>query len=211
MVATAPAPAKRRILLVDDDPLTLTTIARVLENAGYQTEQAGSGEQALQLEPGFNPDLAILDVKMAGMSGIELARHLQAGSSTPFMFVSALGAADIVRQATEHGAVGYLLKPFELAQIVPAVETALGRADDIRRLRGRETSLSSALEAGRETSMAVGLLMARYHVGRDQAYDALRSHARSHRSKVLDVAASLLEAEDLFNAFHRALRTPPAD
>jgi response regulator NasT len=188
----------------------LTTIARVLENAGYETEQAGSGEQALQLEPGFSPDLAILDVKMAGMSGIELARHLQASGDTPFMFVSALGAADIVRQANEHGAVGYLLKPFELAQIVPAVETALGRADDIRRLRGRETSLASALEAGRETSMAVGLLMARYHVGREQAYDALRSHARSHRSKVLDVAASLLEAEDLFNAFHRALHAPAA-
>lgn len=205
---TVTPPAKRRILLVDDDPLTLATIARVLRNAGYETEQAGSGEDALRLELEFDPALAILDVRMAGMSGIELARQLQASSTTPFMFVSALGEADIVRQATEHGAVGYLLKPFELAQIVPAVETALGRADDIRRLRGREASLSNALETSRETSTAVGLLMARYHVDREQAYDALRGYARAHRRKVVEVAASLLEAEDLFNAFRRSLREP---
>ena len=200
----------RRILLVDDDPLTLSTVARVLQNAGYVTTEASSGEQALELEAAFAPHLAILDVRMAGMSGIELARHLQASSRTPFMFVSALGGADIVRQATEHGAVGYLLKPFELAQIVPAVETALVRSDEIAHLRGRETSLISALEAGRHTNMAIGVLMARFQIDREQAFEALRGYARSHRRKMVDVATSLLDAEDLFSAFRRQLREPPA-
>lgn len=200
---TQTPPAKRRILLVDDDPLTLAAIARILSNAGYELAQASSGEQALALD--FLPDLAILDVRMEGMSGIELARHMQA-SATPFMFISALGSSDIVRQANQHGAVGYLLKPFDLAQVLPAVEMALGRAEEIRHLRGRESSLTSALVTGRETNMAVGLLMARYHTDREHAYQALRSYARSHRCKVQDIANALLDAEDLLNTFRGLLR-----
>ena len=131
-MTTNPIP-KRRILLVDDDMLTLTTIGQVLRQAGYETAEASSGAEALQVELEFSPDLAILDVVMEGMSGIELAQHFQAATATPFMFISARGEAEIVRQASEHGAVGYLVKPFDISQIVPAVETALGRADEIKR------------------------------------------------------------------------------
>lgn len=202
--------SKRRILLVDDDLLTLTTISQALRHAGYETAEANSGAEALQLELEFSPDLAILDVVMSGMSGIELAKHLQAATATPFMFISARGEAEIVRQASEHGAVGYLVKPFDIAQVVPAVETALGRADEIKRLRGRESSLTSALAAGRETSMAVGLLMARFQTDRDSAFEALRSYSRSNRRKVNDVANTLLEAEDLHTAFNALLRNKGA-
>lgn len=204
-MTTNPIP-KRRILLVDDDMLTLTTIGQVLRQAGYETAEASSGAEALQVELEFSPDLAILDVVMEGMSGIELAQHFQAATATPFMFISARGEAEIVRQASEHGAVGYLVKPFDISQIVPAVETALGRADEIKRLRGRESSLTSALAAGRETSMAVGMLMAKFHTDRDSAFDALRSYSRSNRRKVNDVAATLLDAEDMSNAFRTLLR-----
>ncbi|NRR28978.1 response regulator [Oxalobacteraceae bacterium] len=202
--------AKRRILLVDDDELILATIGQVLRNAGFETAEASSGAQALQLELEFNPDLAILDVVMTGMSGIELAQRLHTGTTTQFMFISARGEADIVRQATEHGAVGYLVKPFDIAQVVPAVETALGRADEIKRLRGRESSLTSALAAGRETGMAVGMLMAHFHVDRDLAFEALRSYSRANRRKVHEVANELLDSEELRSAF-RALLKPASD
>ncbi len=154
-MTTNPIP-KRRILLVDDDMLTLTTIGQVLRQAGYETAEASSGAEALQVELEFSPDLAILDVVMEGMSGIELAQHLQAATATPFMFISARGEAEIV--------------------------------------------------AGRETSMAVGMLMAKFHTDRDSAFDALRSYSRSNRRKVNDVAATLLDAEDMSNAFRSLLR-----
>jgi response regulator NasT len=81
------------------------------------------------------------------------------------------------------------------------VEAALARADDIRRLRRSEINLTAALAAGRETSMAVGLLMARYQTDRDTAFEVLRDHARSHRRKINEVANELLKAEETLNAF----------
>jgi response regulator NasT len=193
--------ASRRLLVVDDDPLILTFVSSVLRHAGYDVVQAASGEEALPLALENPPDLALLDVTMPGMSGIELAQRLQQDGAIPSMFLSAHGQMDIVKEATSYGAVGYLVKPVEAVQIVPAVEAALARADDIRRLQRSEINLTAALAAGRETSMAVGLLMARYQTDRDTAFEVLRDHARSHRRKINEVANELLKAEETLNAF----------
>src|SRR5437879_4998199 len=117
-----PTMPKRRVLLVDDERLILTTIGQVLRNAGYETAEAISGEQALAMIAEVSPDLVLLDVSMPDMSGIEVAQQLQAETDIPFMFISAHAETDIIKQATEYGAVGYLLKPFEIAQILPAFE-----------------------------------------------------------------------------------------
>jgi response regulator NasT len=195
-----PKPA-RRILIVDDEPLIRTTIGLALRNAGYELAEAGSGQEALRRATEFQPDLALLDAMMPGMSGIELAKRLQTETDIPFMFISANAETEIVKQATEHGAVGYLLKPFDLAQIVPAVEAALGRAEEIKGLRRNEINLTTALNASRETSMAVGLLMAKFHTDRDTAFELLRAYSRSNRCKMNEVAVNLLEAEELFSRF----------
>jgi two-component system, response regulator PdtaR len=206
---TSPSAGKRRVLLVDDDPITLAAINQLLVQAGYETAMADSGDVALSMAAGFQPDLALLDVMMTGMSGIELAKRLQETGNVPFMFISASAEAEIVRQATENGAVGYLLKPFDVAQVLPAFEAALGRADDIRRLRNSEANLTVALNSSRETSMAVGLLMVRFGVNRDLAFDVLRSYARSNRQKINDVAESLLSAEEMLSSFKQLFSRPP--
>jgi len=197
----AKSTAKRRVLLVDDEPLILATIGQVLRNAGYETAEAGSGEDALKIALEFHPDLALLDVVMTGMTGLELARHLQTETSVPFMFISANAEVEIVKQASEYGAVGYLLKPFDIAQIIPAFEAALSRADEIRRLRSSETNLTIALNSGRETSMAVGLLVAKFGTDRHTAFEVLRAYSRSNRCKMNEVAENLLAAEEMFNSF----------
>ena len=191
--------SKRRILLVDDDLLTITTIAQVLRNAGYETAEATSGDEALKIALEFCPDLALLDIVMPGMSGIELAERLQADANIPFMFISAHSGADIVMQATQNGAVGYLLKPFDIAQIIPVVETGLCRANDIKHLKDRETSLTAALASGRETSIAVGILMTKFQTDRNSAFEALRTYSRSNRLRINDVADSILSAEEMLN------------
>ncbi|HEY8025738.1 MAG TPA: response regulator [Burkholderiaceae bacterium] len=204
-----PAIVKRRVLLVDDDPITLATISQILKKAGYETAQASSGKEALEIAVEFHPDLALLDVMMSEMSGIELAKCLQEMDKIPFMFISAHAEVEIVKQATEYGAVGYLLKPFDVAQVIPAFEAALGRADDIRRLRNSEANLTVALNSGRETSMAVGLLMAKYGADRNTAFEVLRAYARSNRCKINDVAENLLAAEELSNSFKRLFARQP--
>ena len=185
-----------RVLVVDDDRVMLESLARGLRKAGYAVHEATSGEQALQLAQGTGLDLAILDMRMPGMSGLELAMALRERAPVPFMFASVHGDDDIVRSAASHGALGYLIKPVDSAQLVPAVEAALARARDIRRLEETEAQLTQALATSREASIVIGILMERYGVGRQEAFDMLRDHARTQRRKVSEVAEELLRAAE---------------
>lgn len=203
----SPSPASRRILLVDDDDITLDMLAHIFQHAGYATTKAESAEAALACLARQEHDLALLDIGMPGMSGLELARRLQAEATTPFMFLSSNHTIEMVREAAEYGALGYLVKPFEHAQIVPAVEAGLARAGEIRQLRRTEANLTAALAAGRETSMAVGLLMARLQTDRNTAFEVLRDYARSTRCKLNEVAQELLAAEEKISAL-KAMAAP---
>ena len=199
---SAALPAKRRILIVDDDPLLLQFIAEVLNHAGYDTLAASSGEEAMRLVAQGEPDMALLDITMPGMTGLELARHLKAETTVPFMFLSAIGDSESTRQAAAYGAVGYVIKPVDAERLMPAFEAGLARADDIRQLRRTEHNLNAALAAGRETSLAVGLLMGKFQTDRNTAFEVLRDHARSSRRKINEVADQLLAAEETLNSLH---------
>ncbi len=202
-MSAAPA-AKRRILIVDDDPLLLSFLTEVIGHAGYDTVTASSGEAALSVVAAGEPDMALLDITMPGMSGLDLAARLKAETSVPFMFLSAVDDAESARQAAAHGAVGYLVKPVDAARLMPAFEAGLARADDIRQLRRTEVNLNAALVAGRETSLAVGLLMGKFQTDRNTAFEVLRDHARSSRRKINEVADQLLAAEETLNSLHAA-------
>lgn len=201
------AAMRRLILLVDDDVLILGLLNKCLSQAGYEVRIATGGAMALSLIEGAvrQPDLALLDIAMPGMSGLELAEQLRARADIAVMFLSADDDQGTVRQAIDGGAVGYLVKPIDTARIVPSVQAALSRADDLRRLRGSELRLSQALQQGREVGMAVGVLMERYRTDRDSAFRALREHARSHQRKINDVAAELLDSAEAINAIGSAL------
>jgi response regulator NasT len=195
----SPAPTAPLVLLVDDDVLILGLLARSLEAAGLRVRLASSGAQALSLlaqEP-QRPQLAVLDITMPGMSGLELAAQM---GEVPYMFLSANGGAGVAEQAAAAGAVGFLLKPIDPAQLLPAVRAALARGAEIQNLRTQEARLMQALRDGRETGMAVGMLMERYRIDRHAALRLLRSHARSSQRKLNDVAVNLLEAAEVLNA-----------
>jgi response regulator NasT len=203
---SAPVPPRRLILLVDDDPLLLEYLSAVLGHAGHDTLTANSAAEALQrvAEREVDIALALLDVNMPGMSGLDLARRLKEHTSVAFMFLSSVDDAETARQAASHGAVGFVVKPVDAARLLPAFESALARADEIRQLRRTEANLNAALAAGRETSLAVGLLMTRFQTDRNTAFEVLRDHARSSRRKVNEVAEQLVSAEELLNSLHGA-------
>jgi response regulator NasT len=185
-----------RVLLVDDDRLILATLSEGLRQEGYIVETASTGEQALALCQAALPDLVILDVSMPGMSGIETARHLRTHPDLALLFLTAYGDEAIVEQAVTEGALGYLVKPVDVAQIVPTIEAAVARAGDLKRLREQHSHLNAALRQSRETSMVVGILMERHRLTNRQAFEALRMHARSQRRKIEEVAKELVQAAE---------------
>lgn len=203
---SAQPPSRRLILLVDDDPLFLDYLVTVLGHAGHDTLAAASAAEALQRVAEREADiaLALLDINMPGMSGLDLARRLKEHTSVAFMFLSSVDDAETAREAAHYGAVGFVVKPVDAAHLLPALESALARADEIRQLRRTEANLNAALAAGRETSLAVGLLMTRFQTDRNTAFEVLRDHARASRRKVNEVAEQLVAAEELLNSLHGA-------
>ena len=199
-----PIAAKRHILVVDDDQMLLAFLGEVLRHAGYDTTEAPSAEEALRQIAVREPDLALLDIQLSGMSGLQLAKHLHAETTIPFMFLSGSGDSDSGKEAASYGAVGYVVKPVDEARLMPAFEAALARADEIRQLRRTEVNLNAALAAGRETSLAVGLLMSKFQTDRNTAFEVLRDHARSSRRKINEIASQLLTAEETLNGLHSA-------
>ena len=185
-----------QILLVDDDRLVLATVSAGLRDNGYEVVTAASGQEAIEQVTKEIPDLVMLDMRMPGLSGVETARQLKKQTPVPFLFLSAYGDEEVVRQAAEEGALGYLVKPMDVAKMIPTIEASLARARDLDVLRENEGRLQHALNQSRETSMAIGLLMERYRLDREQAFEALRTHARSQRRKLEEVALELLEASE---------------
>ena len=126
---------KGKILVVDDDRLVLATLAHGLSQAGYDVIDTDNGDDAILMAREHRPDLALLDIRMEGMSGFDVAAYLRDYCQMPFMFLSAFSDDATVNQVKELGAVAYLVKPLDIRQIVPAVEAAFanihGRADEL--------------------------------------------------------------------------------
>ncbi len=137
---------KPRILAVDDDNVLLATLFFSLGEAGSEILQAESGEAALNMITDNPPDLALLDISMPGMSGLELAKHLRDETTIPFMFLTSHWHLNAVKQAMEYGAVGYLVKPFNIFQAIPAIEAGLARSRDITQLLQTQRELYSRLD-----------------------------------------------------------------
>ena len=165
----SPRGQRASLLLVDDDRLVLATLSDGLREMGYRVSVAASGREAMEAIGRETFDLVILDVRMPGMDGIEVAARLRETGGPPFIFLSAYGDLDIVRQASENGALGYLLKPIDIPQIVPSIEASLVRAAEIGRLRESESRLGNALVIEQKTRTAVGVLMERYRIDRQAA------------------------------------------
>lgn len=200
-MSTAPSAATPPLILVaEDDLVARKLLTSTLERDGFRVVSTDNGNDALRLAIEQQPDLVILDIVMPGISGTETAALLRRESEVPFMFISALDQIEIVAKAIDEGALGYLVKPLELAQLLPTVRAALARAAELKRLRTTESNLSAALAVGRETSVAVGILMERHRLLQDAAFAALRNEARSQRRKVAEVAEQIIAAAELLNA-----------
>lgn len=188
-----------RLLLVDDDRVILATLARNLRDAGYEAEIADCGEAALELAAAVHFNLAVLDMRMPGLSGVETAQRLRDEHRIPALFLSAYGERELVQQAVAGGGLGYVLKPVDAPQLVPAIEAALARGRDLAALLETKSQLEQALAGGRHTNVAIGILMERHRFGEAVAFEALREGARAARRKLEDHAGDLVIALERVN------------
>lgn len=186
------------LLLVDDDEVVLATFGRGLRDAGFAVQLAGSGAEALTTARATPPDLAILDLRMPGLSGIETAALIRE-IGIPVIFLSAYDDHESVAEAARQGALGYLIKPIDVARALPTIKTALERARDIQDLSEQKDRLTQAVGTGRVVNVAIGILMERHRIDHQEAFAAIRERSRRERRKVREVASEILDAWSLIN------------
>ncbi|CAG1019846.1 putative transcriptional regulatory protein pdtaR [Burkholderiaceae bacterium] len=193
---------KGKILVVDDDRLVLATLAHGLSQAGYEVIDADNGDDAILLAREHKPDLALLDIRMEGKSGFDVAAYLREYCQTPFMFLSAFSDDETVQQVKELGAVAYLVKPLDIRQIVPAVEAAFAsaghhKADSAFTPLRRERAANKSEAMAPAVAMAVGVLMHRYSLNRATALERLQRMANNEGATLHEQAERLLAAVEL--------------
>ena len=190
---------KGKILVVDDDRLVLATLAHGLAAAGYEIIDADNGDDAILLARAHKPDLALLDIRMEGKSGFDVAAYLREYCQMPFMFLSAFSDDETVAQVKALGAVAYLVKPLDIGQIVPAVEAAFAQLSK-RQVDAANTGRAQADDALAQTvAMAVGVLMHRYSLPRAAALERLQRLASSESRPLHVQAERLLDAVELLS------------
>ena len=190
---------KGTILVVDDDRLVLATLTHGLTQAGYDVIDADNGDDAILLAREHRPDLALLDIRMEGKTGFDVADYLRTSLHMPFMFLSAFSDDATVAQVQALGAVAYLVKPLDIRQIVPAVEAAFANI----RARGPAEPLRPAPPDVQTLvppiAMAVGVLMHRYSLARRPALERLQQMAAAEHLSLEGQAERLLEALELLS------------
>lgn len=189
----------KRVLIVDDDRVILNLLAEGLRDSGYAVSAAVSGRDALEALARETFDLAVLDMRIPDISGLELARMLRSSGGPPFVFLSAFGDGAIVEEAAKTGAMGYLVKPVDVPQLVPFIEASMVRAQEVEGLRTTTGNLEKALSVEQKTRTAVGILMVKKGLDRQAAFDFLRARARAQRRKIGDLAEELISAVEGVN------------
>ncbi len=182
-----------RILVAEDETIIRLDLRKTLEDAGFDVcAEARNGEEAVALAESERPDLAILDVKMPKLDGIEAARRILGERPIPIVMLTAYGQDELVSRAVEAGVFGYLVKPFRETDLLPAIRAARARHDELQALREEAESLTEALATRKVVERAKGLLMEREGLSEQEAFARLRRASQSSNRPMKVVAEALI-------------------
>jgi response regulator NasT len=182
------------ILLVDDERTVLALMHNGLTSAGYICNVAESVDEAKRLiEQEFIPELVVLDQAMPNKDGLVLAEYLSK-VDIPFIMLTAYSEQALIDKASQLGALGYLVKPISVKQLIPAIDAALVRATELSQLKLKESQLSSALASDRDISIAIGLTMEKFKIDRKSAFEQLRASARKQSKKLATIAKEIIDS-----------------
>jgi AmiR/NasT family two-component response regulator len=185
-----------RVLVADGDARTVAVVGQELRAAGFEVLEALDGPSAFDACMVHAPSLAIINYVMPGSKGVAIAHEITNRTSVPVVLMSSVSGEAVAREAAAAGVLAFLPQPIDARQLLPVVRIAIQRSRDYHALRSRAEQLNAALQGGRNVSLAAGLLMATFHIGREEAFERLRRHARSNRVRLEDVASELLRTAD---------------
>jgi len=187
-----------KAVIAEDEQLTRTIIRARLEKLGHiVVAEAGDGVQAVEAARTHKPDVIIMDIKMPVMDGIEAARTILSESPCAILFLSSFNEQELVEQATDTGALAYLMKPFRKEDLAPALEMAVRRFRQIRSQQREIDDLKETLETRKIIERAKGILMDRHHMSEEEAFKRIHFQARNQNKKMREIAQSIITAADL--------------
>jgi two-component system, response regulator PdtaR len=187
-----------RILIADDEPVIRMGLRTMLEEHGYKiVAEAGDGEEAVTLAGKAAPDLIFMDIKMPGLDGISAASTIMTRSPRPIILLTAWSERDLVYRAQEAGVLAYLVKPVREAELVPAIEVAMARFQELRALQQEVGSLKETLETRKVVERAKGILMKREGIEEQEAFHRIQRQSRNTRTPMRDIAHAILVSDDL--------------
>jgi two-component system, response regulator PdtaR len=183
-----------RVVIAEDEAIIRMDLRETLEEEGYEVVgETGRGDEVVELVRTLQPDLAILDVKMPGMDGVQAAGIITKEKLCGVLILTAFSQREVVEQARDAGALAYLVKPFQKGDLIPAIEVAIGRFRELRNLTGEIDALGEQLEARKTIDRAKGLLMDECAMKEADAFTFIQRTAMSERTKMRDVAERILD------------------
>lgn len=178
-----------RVVIAEDEAIIRLDLKETLEEEGYiVVGETGRGDKAVDLVRELRPDLAILDVKMPGMDGLEAARLISKDRICGVLVLTAFSQREVIEEARDAGALAYLVKPFQKSDLIPAIEVAIGRFRELQVLNGEIAELGEQLEARKAIDRAKGILIDQHSMSEAEAYGFIQRAAMNHRTTMRSVA-----------------------
>ncbi len=182
-----------RVVIAEDEAIIRLDLKETLEEEGYiVVGETGRGDKAVDLVREHRPDLAILDIKMPGMDGLEAARIINKERICGVLVLTAFSQREVIEEARDAGALAYLVKPFQKNDLVPAIEVAIARFNEMRALNGEIEALGEQLEARKAIDRAKGVLMDKHAKSETDAFGFVQRSAMNHRLTMKDVAEQIV-------------------
>lgn len=187
----------RRVLVAEDEALIRLDLAEMLREEGYEViGEAGDGQEAVELAEALRPDLVIMDVKMPRRDGIDAAAEIASKRIAPIVILTAFSQRELVERARDAGAMAYLVKPFSITDLVPAIEVAVSRFSEIAALEDEVATLGDRLETRKLVERAKGLLQSKHQMTEPEAFKWIQRAAMDRRTTMKRVAEVVLETLD---------------
>ena len=185
-----------RVVIAEDEAIIRLDLKETLEEEGYEVVgETGRGDKAVELVREHRPDIAILDIKMPGMDGLEAARHITKDRICGVLVLTAFSQREVIEEARDAGALAYLVKPFQKSDLIPAIEVAIGRFRELQALNGEVEVLGEQLEARKSIDRAKGVLIDSHGMSESDAYGVIQRGAMNHRTTMKAVADMVVSGE----------------